>query len=219
MDGDPMAGALLTALNALIEVAPPGRIVPVLRHALVELLDDPPIPTTIGERPRPSRQRGVSQPGLETWIPLRDRVLAELAARGMSRRQLAKELRIAPGTVKSMLLLRCRAHGPANNARIRKWLERRPTPVPSKGDAASQHNGDATTSDTPTKPTALPPYRLTTTQREKLAGCRELDERAVRKAAGVTAEVVAEAVAGRSLAPELVGRLVGFLEQQQPAAE
>jgi hypothetical protein len=35
----------------------------------------------------------------------------------------------------------------------------------------------------------------------------------------VTAEVVAEAVAGRSLAPELVGRLVGFLEQQQPAAE
>ena len=159
MDGDPMAGALLTAFNALIEVAPPGRIVPVLRHALVELLDDPPIPTTIGERPRPSRQRGVSQPGLETWIPLRDRVLAELAARGMSRRQLAKELRIAPGTVKSMLLPRCRAHGPANNARIRKWLERRPTPVPSKGDAASQHNGDATTSDTPTKPTALPPYR------------------------------------------------------------
>jgi hypothetical protein len=35
----------------------------------------------------------------------------------------------------------------------------------------------------------------------------------------VTTEVIAEAVAGRSLAPELGGRLVGFLEQQQPAAE
>ena len=49
-----------------------------------------------------------------------------------------------------------------------------------------------------------------------VAGYRELDQRAVRKAVGVSADIVEEAVAGESLAPELIGRLVGFLEQQQP---
>jgi hypothetical protein len=40
----------------------------------------------------------------------------------------------------------------------------------------------------------------------------------MRKAAGVTAEVIDAAVAGHSLAPEIVGRLVGFLEQPEVPA-
>jgi hypothetical protein len=71
----------------------------------------------------------------------------------------------------------------------------------------------------PDKP-PLPAYRLTSTQREKLAGYRQLDEHSLRRQAGVTIETVDAAIAGgRDLAPEIVGRLVGFLEQQQPAAE
>ena len=63
-----------------------------------------------------------------------------------------------------------------------------------------------------------PSPALNTEQREKLAGHVELNERAVRKTIGVTHDVVSAAVAGESLAPELISRLVGFLEQQQPAA-
>jgi hypothetical protein len=179
---------------------------------------------------------------------VRDRVLAELAASGTSRRELANQLGIALSTLKSVLLPHCRAPGAANLAKLRRWLERRPAPAAPSGSAAPQHNGDgtqqvllakarqtgpdATTTDTgqgkslhaaseaPDLIRGIPtPTKLTVAQREKLAGYRQLDERTMRKAAGVTAEVVADAVAGRSLAPELVGRLVGFLEQQQPAAE
>ena len=70
----------------------------------------------------------------------------------------------------------------------------------------------------PTSSSSSPAYQLSTEQREKLAGHVELNERAVRKTIGVTHDVVSAAVAGESLAPELISRLVGFLEQQQPAA-
>jgi hypothetical protein len=151
---------------------------------------------------------------------LRDRVLAELAARGISRRQLAQELKIGHATLKPTLLPRCRAPSKTNRAKFKRWLERRPPQVPTNGNAAPQHNEDATITDTPTKLATLPAYRLSVAQREKLAGDRELDERTLRKSAGVTLRTVDAAIAGgRDLAPEIVGRLVGFLEQQQPAAE
>jgi hypothetical protein len=143
-----------------------------------------------------------------------------------------------------VLLPHCRPPGAANLAKLRRWLEHRPAPVHTGSSArAATHNGDgtqqaqlltkarqtepdATTTDTgqgtpaPSEgsPTALPAYKLTAAQREKLAGYRELDERGMRKAAGVTTEVIDQAVAGRTLAPELVGRLVKFLEQQPLAA-
>ena len=62
------------------------------------------------------------------------------------------------------------------------------------------------------------PYRLTVDQRERLAAFHQMDPRTIRRQAGVTAEVIDQAVAGRDLAPEIVGRLTDFLAQQQPAA-
>jgi hypothetical protein len=76
---------LLSAVSSLAPFAPPDRVVRTLRHALIELLDpSEPVPATGALRE--DLRRGASQPGLAAWIPLRDRVLAELAARGMSRR-------------------------------------------------------------------------------------------------------------------------------------
>ena len=131
----------------------------------------------------------------------------------MTRRELARELKIAPGTLKPALLPSGRAPGAANLAKLRRWLERRPIPVPPPdGGAAPSHNGDATS------PTSS--YRLTVAQREKLAGYRELDERTLRKSAGVAIETVDAAIAGgRDLAPEIITKLSLFLEQQQQAAE
>jgi hypothetical protein len=222
MDGDPMASALMSAFSTIVGVAPSDRVIPVLRHALIELLDpseQPIIPATIGAPPSPRRNRYASQSGLEAWIPLRDRVLAELARTGTSRRELAKQLGIAPGTLKPALLPRCRAPSKTNRAKFKRWLERRPAPVATDGSAAPQHNGHATTTDMPTKPMSPTAYRLTVVQREKIAGYRELDERSLGKSAGVALETVDAAIAGgRDLAPEIIAKLAGFHEQQQSGA-
>ena len=91
--------------------------------------------------------------------------------------------------------------------KIRTWLEEKQpenaAPAPSPPELLSKGS---------------PAYQLSTEQRERLAGHVELNERALRKTIGVTHDVVSAAVAGESLAPELISRLVGFLEQQQPAA-
>ena len=78
-------------------------------------------------------------------------------------------------------------------------------------------NGHALAAEEADPPPSGPAYKLTAAQREQLAGYRQLDERTARKQAGVTLEVIDAAVAGHSLAPEIVGRLVDFLAQQQPA--
>jgi hypothetical protein len=77
--------------------------------------------------------------------------------------------------------------------KIRKWLE-----------AAEQEKATAS-------PSPSPVYRLNTEQREQLAGYVELDERSVRKNIGVVPDIISAAVAGESLTPALIGRLVGFL--------
>jgi hypothetical protein len=179
MDGDE-AAVLLSAVSSLAPFAPPDRVVRTLRRALIELLEPsvpPAIPATTGERPKPSRERSrryASQPGLESWLPLRDRVLAELAARAMRRRELARQLGIALSTLKSVLLPRCRVPSKTNRAKFERWLERPPAVVavaPPEGKSAEpKTNGIA----------ALPAYKLSAAQREKLAGYSELDERAMR---------------------------------------
>jgi hypothetical protein len=63
----------------------------------------------------------------------------------------------------------------------------------------------------------LPAHRLTAAQREQLAGYAELDQRVVRKKIGVAPDVISAAIAGEDLAPELVGRLTAFLDQQSAA--
>ena len=66
---------------------------------------------------------------------------------------------------------------------------------------------------------ALSACKLTDAQRERLAGYAELDERAVRKTVGVAPDIISAPIAGESLAPAIIGRLVpSFLEQPQPAA-
>ena len=125
--GDPKAGALLTAFNALIEVAPPERVVPVLRDAMLTLLsEDPSGPT--GKRECTTLASGfasVSQPGsgraarktavasgqsrgqraggMEAWLPLRDRVRGEMAARDIKHAAVAAELGITEHTLRAML--------------------------------------------------------------------------------------------------------------------
>jgi hypothetical protein len=231
MDGGDTVAALRSAFEALTPIAPPARLATVLRHAVLSLLEEETVLEACpvlrhGEVPKHSgsvltslrRRRHASQPGLEAWIPLRDRVLAELASSGTSRRELASQLGISLSTLKSVLLPHCRAPGAANLAKLRRWLESRPPAAPQGKSAEPKTNGVGTAeSEASPGVTALPAHRLTVSQREKLAGYRELDERAMRKAAGVTLEMVDAAIAGgRDLAPEIVGRLVGFLERQLP---
>ena len=125
----------------------------------------------------------------------------------MTRRQFADQVGIQHETLRGSLLPRGRAPSQANLMKIRTWLEEKepenaaPAPAPPKLLSKG------------------PPYRLSTEQREKLAGHVELNERAVRKTIGVTHDVVSAAVAGESLAPEIISRLTDFLQQQQqPAA-
>ena len=123
-----------------------------------------------------------------------------LAERGLSRRALADGLGIRHTTLRASFLPRGRAPSKANIARIRAWLEA----TEQEKAAAKADNGNAAT------PWAA--YRLTDAQRERLAGYAELDERVVRKTVGVAPDIISAAVAGESLAPELISRLVGFLE-------
>lgn len=215
------AAVLLSAVSGLVPFAPPEQAIRTLRHALIELLepgqgtpDAPGVapPATIAvlredlRGPRPSRDRYTGQPGLAAWLPVRNRVLGSLTASGMSRQELASELGIGLTTLKAGLMRRCRVPGEGNRAKIESWLERA-----AKSNGASEPAPGAS---------APPPYRLTAAQREKLAGYRQLDERSLRKSAGVTLETVDAAIAGgRDLAPEIVAKLALFLDQQQPAAE
>jgi hypothetical protein len=212
---------LLSAVSSLAPFVAPDRVNRTLRCALVALLETEAVPEPVREaRPsRPARKhrdrnRDRGSGNLEAWAPLRARVLAELAARGMSRRELGAAVKIAHGTLKPVLLPHGRAPGAANIAKLRRWLARQKADEPRAPPAESAACVPEGGSNGLKRDGPLPPYKLTAAQRERLAGYRELDERTVRKAAGVTAEVVDEAVAGKSLAPEIIGRLVGFLEQQ-----
>jgi DNA-binding NarL/FixJ family response regulator len=104
MDGDPVASALVTAFNALLDVAPPGRVVPVLRQALSRLLEDEACPdpkaatATTASKARRSRTRSAGD--IKSWAPLRPRILAVLAERGLSRRQLADQVGISHNTLR-----------------------------------------------------------------------------------------------------------------------
>jgi hypothetical protein len=69
----------------------------------------------------------------------------------------------------------------------------------------------------PTKLTSPTSYRLTATQRERLAGFAELDPRDLRRRAGVSEDIVTAAVAGRELEPTILARLATFLERQPSA--
>jgi transcriptional regulator with XRE-family HTH domain len=206
---------LLSAVSGLAPFAPAERVVRALRRALVELLAASEAPAAIApprpfdkgsgdpRSPRPNRDRYTNQPSLELWLPLRDRVLAELAASGMSRRELAGKLGISLSGLKAGLAPRCRIPGEAHRAKLAAWLERE-----AKSNGASEPAPGAS---------GLPAYRLSTEQRERLAGYRQLDERATRKMLGMTQETVEAAIAGgRDLAPEIVAKLATFLERQQP---
>ena len=60
---------------------------------------------------------------------------------------------------------------------------------------------------------ALQPSRLTPRQRDQLAGYVSLmDERAMRRALGMTSELLDQALTGRALPPEAVERCVAFLD-------
>jgi hypothetical protein len=114
---------------------------------------------------------------------------------------LAGELGISLSGLKAGLAPRCRIPGEAHRAKLAAWLDRE-----AKSNGASEPAPGAS---------GLSANRLSVVQREKLAGYRELDERAMRKAAGVTLEMVDAAIAGgRDLAPEIIAKLAGFLEQQ-----
>ena len=109
--GDRVASALITAFNALIGVAQPNRVVPVLREALSMLLEEEASPAP-GAAQTASKVRNRNAGDIESWTPLRERVLAELAERGLSRRALTGGLGI--GTPRCARLF-CPAAG-------RQWL-------------------------------------------------------------------------------------------------
>jgi hypothetical protein len=206
MDGDPVASALVTAFTSIVAIASPDRVVRVLRPALVALLEDEACPApgataaaAGASKARTSRNRS---PGdITTWAPLRTRILAVLADHGLSRRQLADQVGIRHDTA---------AFAPAARPGAEPKQHRQDHRLAGKTEPAD--------AGLPAASTPAPPvYRLNTEQRERLAGYRELDERAVRKTVVVTPDIVSAAVAGESLAPELIGRLVGFLEQQSAA--
>jgi hypothetical protein len=206
VSGDPMTGALLVAFNALIEVTTPDRIVPVLRHAVTTLLAEG--PASAGTTPKTltkSRRPWVGD--LETWAPMRKRILAVLAARGISRRGLGVELKIPYNTLRPSLLPHGHAPSRANIERLQRWLE-----------ATESHpNGHAVVAEEAVAPRCSA-YRLTAAQREQLAGYRQLDEQTTRRQTGVTIETIDQAIAGRSLAPEIISRLAAFLAQAAPAS-
>ena len=211
--GEAVASALVTAFTTILAVASPDRVVRVLRPALVALLDEenPGLAKTEKtDRPiaPPRRRRNHGLGDVETWRPLRSRLLAEIAEHGLSRRELAAEVGIRHQTLRGSLLPRGRAPSQANLMKIRTWLEKK---EPEKAAPASSPPASAGAGS--------PAYQLSTEQREKLAGHVELNERAVRKTIGVTHDVVSAAVAGESLAPELISRLVGFLEQPAPRGD
>jgi hypothetical protein len=205
MNGIETVTALRSAFDALSGVATPDQVAPVLRQALLTLLTaQEPASGQKSATLKPSKKNRSRWTGdLETWAPVRDKIRAVLNTRGISRRELATKLEISHATLRPSLLPQGRAPSRANIARLQRWLtamevrivtERRPA---EKGHA----------------PPPPPAYRLTTAQREQLAGYRQLDEQTVRHQAGVTLEVIDAAVAGHSLAPEIVDRLVNFLAQ------
>ena len=202
----PLTSALWTSLGALVPVLPPPRVVPALQRALRDLLaEEPPPATASGTTPQPSKRSRTRGAGnIEAWTALRTRLLAVLAERGLTRRQLADQVAIRHKTLRSSLWPSGRPPGRANLEKLQQWLDARQATEATRTTAG---NG----SDHRT--------RLTDSERERLAGYAELDERAVRKTIGVTHDVVSAAVAGESLAPELISRLVGFLEQPAPRGD
>ena len=208
--GDPaVASALATAFTTILAVASPDRVVRVLRPALVALLEentDLAKTETTDQPPAPRRRRNHGLGDVETWRPLRSRLLAEIAEHGLSRRELAAEVGIRHQTLRGSLLPRGRAPSQANLMKIRTWLEDKQPENAAPAAAPPELLSKGS-----------PAYQLSMEQRERLAGHVELNERAVRKTIGVTHDVVSAAVAGESLAPELISRLAAFLEQQPGA--
>lgn len=201
---DPLTSALWTSLGALVPVLPPQRTVPALQRALRDLLAAEPVPA-IASPPKKNRSRWTGN--IEAWAPIRTRVLTVLAARGMTRRELAAELGISYPTLRPALLPRGSAPSRANIERLRHWLEA----MEGATDGAA-NNGHA-------REAAPPAYRLTAAERERLAAYRALEEeRTLRDKVGITGEVIDAAISGEHLNPKIISRLAGFLAEHQPAA-
>jgi hypothetical protein len=88
---------------------------------------------------------------------------------------------------------------------VSQWLGARDDEVAAEARPRPA-NGSANGAD------AAPVHRLTSVQREQLALQLQLDPRAVRNGAGVSAEVAEMAVSGVALASEIVDRLTRYLE-------
>jgi hypothetical protein len=209
MNGVETVTALRSAFDALSGVAAPDQVAPVLRQALLALLmaEEP----ASGQKSASKKTRSPWVGDIGTWAPMRARILAVLNTRGISRRGLAAEMGIPYNTLRPSLLPGGHAPSRANIVRLQHWLEA--TEIQTVTESRS--NGHAAVAEEVIA-SRCSAYRLTTAQREQLAGYRQLDERAARHQAGVTLDVIDAAVAGHSLAPEIVDRLVNFLAQAAP---
>jgi len=203
MNGIETVTALRSAFDALSGVATPDQVAPVLRQALLTLLTAEELAS--GQKSATSSKKNRSRwtGDLETWAPVRDKIRAALNTRGISRRELAVELEISHATLRPSLLPHGRARSRANIERLQRWLKATEVRIVTERHLAERGHASP----------PPPAYRLTIAQREQLAGYRQLDEQTVRHQAGVTLEVIDAAVAGHSLAPEIVDRLVNFLVQ------
>jgi hypothetical protein len=182
----------------------------VLKTAIALLIDEgapatPPLRLHNG--PIPTRDR-------DRWDALRRR-LRELVNRDRKGRiEVALHLGVAVTTLARLLGPNSDGPGIAVIERAEAWLSAAKgvasidtLPLASNG-AASAHAEPTAGNDA----SPLPQHRLSVAQRERLAAFASLDPMELRRKAGVTPEVVDQAVAGQDLATEIIERLAAFLE-------
>ena len=153
---------------------------------------------------------------LEVWLPLRDRVRAEIAAPGVGREAVAAELGLSHHTLKVMLGRRPRVPGRATIERVRAWLAAQAASEPASRLPGGEDPVLAQAEEA--GPVQRAHRRLSAAERERLAAWRELENaQALRAGIGVGVEIVDEAIAGKSLEPEIVAKLTQFLSAPLPA--
>jgi hypothetical protein len=145
-------------LNALLGVVRPAWAISVLQAALAALTQEtdthtrlPTLAPAVVAAPEPAGDtcpqlaakatappaayrirpaRAAKSAGSPEWATLRDEVSAAAAARGINRRELAKQAGLNFGSVKTCMAPSGNPPGPAIAAKLRRWLDRLPPPAP-----------------------------------------------------------------------------------------
>jgi hypothetical protein len=218
---------LLQATSLLVHTTSPERATAILRSA-IQRLAKPEAPDNfpygaVNSRPTFTKTASV----MRSWEPVRQRLQAEVEARGAGTGVIASEIGITLRQLQRAVSPKGRLPGAPTRTKIQRWLGRRdlganappsrPRAAETKGaqngpgangaparDRKPRHNGHP-----------LPAYRLDVAARERLAAYLELNPMELRKTVGVTPELLSQAVAGKhDIAPEIVSRLASFLAAQ-----